>query len=92
MVRIRYLLKSMLIWLFILGWWTGLVVWVVATGAWPRGVLGGIVWFFCMMFWAMPTIMAYWSWEYWRDQEKQRRFRAWWEPKSNSKSRREGLT
>jgi hypothetical protein len=55
-------------------------------------VLGAIVWFFCMMFWAMPTIMAYWSWEYWRDQEKQRRFRPWWETGSNSKDRTERVT
>jgi hypothetical protein len=58
MARIHYLLKSMLIWMFILGWWTGLLVWVVATGAWPKGVLGAIVGFFWLMFWAMPTIMA----------------------------------
>jgi hypothetical protein len=65
---------------------------VVATGAWPKGVLAAIVWFFWMMFWAMPTVMAYWSWEYWRDQENQRRYRAWWELKSNSTRRRESLT
>jgi len=92
MARIRYLLKSVLIWIFILGWWTGLLVWVVASGAWPKGALGAIVWFFCMMFWAMPTIMAYWSWDHWRDQENQRRYRAWWELKSNATSRRQRLT
>lgn len=79
MARIRYWLKTILIWMFIIAWWSGLVGWVVATGAWPRGSLGMIVWFFGMVFWAMPTIMAYWAWEYWRDQEKQRRSRAWWE-------------
>ncbi len=92
MARIRYLLKSLLIWVFILGWGSGLALWVVATGAWPTGALGAIVWFFCIMFWAMPTIMAYWSWEYWSDQEKQRRFLAWWELESNSKSGRRKLT
>lgn len=92
MAKIRYWLRSMLIWMFILGWWTAAVAWVVATGAWPQGALGAVVWFFCMMIWAMPTVMAYWSWEHWRDQERQRRYGAWWELKSNATRRRERLT
>lgn len=38
MARVRYLLESILIWLFILVWWTLLVEWALA-GAWPMGLL-----------------------------------------------------
>lgn len=82
----RYLLLTMLLWVFILAWWAGLVGWVAATGAWPMGSLPSIVWPGCMLALAMPPFMAYLSWEHLWDQEKQRRSRP-----QNSQVRREKL-
>jgi hypothetical protein len=86
MVRVRYLLLTMLLWAFILAWWAGLVGWVAAIRAWPMGSLPSIVWPGCMLALAMPPFMAYLSWEYLWDQEKQRRSRP-----QNPQIRRETL-
>jgi hypothetical protein len=72
MARVRYLLLTMLLWAFILAWWAGLVLWVVATGAWPMGSEPPIVWPLWIPILSMPAIMAYLSWEYLWDQEKSR--------------------
>lgn len=86
MARVRYLLLTMLIWVFILGWWAGLVLWVAATGAWPMGSVSSIAWPLWMPVLTMPAIMAYLSWEYLWDQEKHRSFRL-----QNPQIRREKL-
>lgn len=76
MSRIRYLLLTTLIWVFILAWWAGLVVWVITTRAWPTGSLPYIMWPFCALVLPIPAIMAYLSWEYLWDEECRRRRRA----------------
>lgn len=75
MVRVRYSLLTMLLWVFILAWWAGLVGWVAAAGAWPMGSLPPILWPLWMCALAMPAVTAYLSWEYLWGQEKRRRSR-----------------
>jgi hypothetical protein len=73
MARIRYLLNSTLIWLFVLGW-AGLVVGVIATVAPPRmGLLGAVAWPFFMVVLALPGILAYVGWVRRRNEEIERR-------------------
>jgi hypothetical protein len=73
MARIRYLLNSTLIWVFILGW-AGLEVWVIAIGAPPpMGLLQAIAWPLFMVVLALPGIVAYVGWVHRRDEELERR-------------------
>jgi hypothetical protein len=76
MARIRYLLNSTLIWVFISGW-AALVVWVIATAApAPMGLLQAIAWPFFMVVLALPGIVAYVGWVRRRDEELERRRQA----------------